>query len=116
MTGSRFPTRDHVVPKSRGGSGHSSNILVVCSPCNGQKGSMLLSEWIMELLFGPPSKSGKLECVVAVHEARKDLPPPPKPDPRRYDEDRVVNGVRFGKQIGPACALVKPAQQQMAAE
>lgn len=36
---------DHVVPLSRGGSSHMSNLTTACAPCNLDKGSKLLSEW-----------------------------------------------------------------------
>ncbi len=34
-----WPTFDHVVPKSRGGSNSIKNGLAACIPCNGKKGS-----------------------------------------------------------------------------
>lgn len=34
-----WPTFDHVVPKSRGGSNSIKNGLAACIPCNGQKGN-----------------------------------------------------------------------------
>ena len=36
--------RDHVVPKSRGGSDDLDNQVPVCYPCNSRKGARLLSE------------------------------------------------------------------------
>lgn len=39
------PTRDHVHPKSRGGSDGPENILVVCSKCNNDKGNLTLAEF-----------------------------------------------------------------------
>ena len=39
------PTRDHVIPRSRGGSNHSSNIVLSCHSCNVQKRARTPSEW-----------------------------------------------------------------------
>ncbi len=43
----RAPTRDHKLPQSRAGKGfdHTANIIVVCRPCNGDKGAMTLEEF-----------------------------------------------------------------------
>ena len=38
-------TRDHIVPKSKGGSGDKSNIAYVCRECNQSKADMMLYEW-----------------------------------------------------------------------
>ena len=39
-------TRDHVVPKSRGGTDAIANIVMACANCNGVKGSMTGTEFI----------------------------------------------------------------------
>jgi 5-methylcytosine-specific restriction endonuclease McrA len=41
----KYPTRDHVRPKRAGGSLTKRNTLIVCSPCNGEKGDMMLREF-----------------------------------------------------------------------
>lgn len=38
-------TLDHVVPRSRGGSDASDNLVPVCRSCNGAKSARLLVEW-----------------------------------------------------------------------
>lgn len=38
-------TRDHVVPKSRGGSNDPSNIALSCAECNQEKGALTLDEY-----------------------------------------------------------------------
>jgi 5-methylcytosine-specific restriction endonuclease McrA len=39
-----YPERDHVVPRSRGGSNDLSNLVLACQGCNVRKGARLLSE------------------------------------------------------------------------
>ena len=46
-------TRDHVVPKSRGGADHWENVVAACKRCNHHKGSRLPHECGMELLALP---------------------------------------------------------------
>ncbi len=46
-------TREHIVPTSRGGTDSWMNCISACRGCNGRKGSRLLHEAHMELLFLP---------------------------------------------------------------
>ena len=38
-------TRDHKLPRSRGGKSDSDNIEIVCEKCNNQKGSLTIEEY-----------------------------------------------------------------------
>lgn len=40
-------TRDHKIPKSKGGSGGKENIVPACRSCNTEKGSMMYIEYIL---------------------------------------------------------------------
>ena len=42
----RWPTIDHKVPRSRGGSDHISNLVWACRECNEEKGSMTVEEYM----------------------------------------------------------------------
>jgi len=46
-------TRDHIVPISRGGGDTWTNVVAACLPCNQKKGSRLLEQTGMELLYLP---------------------------------------------------------------
>ena len=46
-------TRDHVVPKSRGGLDRWDNVVAACKRCNHHKGNRLLQECDLELLALP---------------------------------------------------------------
>jgi len=46
-------TREHIVPTSRGGIDSWTNCITACRSCNGRKGSRLLHETGMELLYLP---------------------------------------------------------------
>lgn len=37
--------RDHVIPRSRGGSSDPSNLVIACAPCNLSKGARTPEEW-----------------------------------------------------------------------
>ena len=46
-------SRDHILPKSRGGLNLWTNVVTACRPCNGKKDNMTLKESRMELLYIP---------------------------------------------------------------
>jgi len=46
-------SRDHIVPKSRGGLNTWMNVVTACKSCNAEKGSKTLKEAKMELLYVP---------------------------------------------------------------
>lgn len=52
-------TRDHVVPKSKGGKGNRHNIVCACLRCNQIKGSKNISQFLLEDRphnFPPPQR------------------------------------------------------------
>lgn len=56
--GEHFPnfhqlSRDHIVPRSRGGENSWMNVVTACKDCNSSKGSKTLKEAKMELLYVP---------------------------------------------------------------
>ena len=53
-------TFDHVVPKSRGGRTSWQNVVTACSPCNLQKGNMLLRESGLVLRCTPVEPSTQM--------------------------------------------------------
>lgn len=61
------PTRDHVVPKSRGGALGVSNIVIVCRRCNLDKTDMLLSEFYGWLRQRSDPRADVLEA--SIHDA-----------------------------------------------
>ena len=46
-------SRDHIMPKSRGGENTWMNVVTACKDCNAKKGHKLLKECGMELLYVP---------------------------------------------------------------
>jgi 5-methylcytosine-specific restriction endonuclease McrA len=46
-------SKDHIVPKSRGGENSWMNVVTSCRDCNSTKGSKTLKEAKMELLYLP---------------------------------------------------------------
>jgi 5-methylcytosine-specific restriction endonuclease McrA len=48
--GRRYPTRDHIRPRSKGFTlEDSANRAIVCQPCNGDKGSRSLASFLFRL-------------------------------------------------------------------
>ena len=41
-----FPTRDHIIPRSRGAGG---GVIIVCQRCNSDKSGLLVKEWLQKL-------------------------------------------------------------------
>lgn len=44
-TGKLRPTKDHVLPRSKGGRGLRAKVVICCSICNGIKGDMMPDIW-----------------------------------------------------------------------
>ena len=55
-------TMDHIVPQSKGGQHTWTNVVACCKSCNNQKGSKMLEDTEMELLYVPytPSQTENL--------------------------------------------------------
>lgn len=53
LRGRHFLTRDHIVPRSRGGGNVWSNVVTSCSPCNNRKGDRLPKEAGLRLRSQP---------------------------------------------------------------
>lgn len=47
--GKSRPSRDHLTPKSRGGTFENGNQLVCCRQCNNDKGDLTIEEWAVVL-------------------------------------------------------------------
>lgn len=70
---SRYPTRDHVVPKSIGGINSLTNYVLACSKCNNDRGTSLFycecrpcREMILDYLYNPVSLR-KVFCKIIEH-------------------------------------------------
>ena len=46
-------TRDHIIPYARGGQDHWMNVVTACRACNERKGSRLLDDARMQLVYAP---------------------------------------------------------------
>lgn len=87
----RFPTRDHVLPRSAGGSQGKSPILIVCVTCNGDKGSRSIKTWRAFLTRRKDPRARILDALVARLERDPDFvqkvvavqPPQAKAGPRQ---------------------------------
>lgn len=44
-------TREHLIPKSKGGNQSHYNLKACCRPCNGSRGNQTLEDWLLKLKF-----------------------------------------------------------------
>ncbi len=49
--GYKFITRDHIIPRIRGGSHDASNMIPLCISCNAKKGNKVVSESYVRRVF-----------------------------------------------------------------
>jgi hypothetical protein len=63
-------TRDHIIPRSRGGSDSFRNLVAACQRCNGQKGARTPEEAGMTLLSKPRTPT-EWELVLLREERRR---------------------------------------------
>lgn len=68
----RQPTRDHVIPKAQDGPDVAGNILIVCAPCNHEKGNRTLAEWLGVLLFFQDERAPKVAWLLNYISERLD--------------------------------------------
>lgn len=78
-------TADHVVPLTRGGSNHLSNLTACCIPCNTKKSNKLISEWLpaasvtfhADVHPNPPDTSSGRKGIVVHPTSTRIHPNPP---------------------------------------
>lgn len=70
------PTRDHIIPSSRGGSNNPSNILITCFKCNNDKANLTLEEFHERLVCWGDWRSSVVSALIK--SAPQDLLVKPK--------------------------------------
>lgn len=58
-----YATRDHIIPRAKGGSSERGNIVAACAACNVRKGDLELGEFVQR--YHPP----------ALDTPSRDMPP-----------------------------------------
>ena len=66
----RQATRDHIIPRSQGGSLKRSNRVHCCARCNFHKADMSLEDWLTLLRKHKDPRVGCVERVLAVWQRR----------------------------------------------
>jgi 5-methylcytosine-specific restriction endonuclease McrA len=63
------PTRDHIRPRSKGGTLDAGNKVFACDPCNGDKGSRSLASWLYRLELAGDRRAGFVAIMIAATTA-----------------------------------------------
>jgi hypothetical protein len=58
------PTRDHIRPRSKGGTLAAGNKAFACQPCNTDKGSRSLRSWLRRLEIGSDPRAVFVRAIV----------------------------------------------------
>lgn len=61
----RPPSREHILPKSRGGGDGAINIAIVCAPCNNDKSDWTLDEFAARLTTGDDPRAPRVRAFWA---------------------------------------------------
>ena len=67
----RHPSRDCIVPRSRGGTHRAENVIIVCAPCNNDRGNWSLPAFLAALQAEGDPRAEHVAKVIAGGE----LPP-----------------------------------------
>lgn len=86
LRGRQFLTRDHILPRSRGGANTWDNVVTACSPCNNRKGDRTPEEAGLRLLTVPVEP----DYVQLVWAVRRVTPIQVRWIGRFYGEDAVA--------------------------
>lgn len=82
-TNARRPTRDHVLPRARGGASDGpNNILIVCANCNCDKDDQTLGEFLLALAKVNDPRSYRIAMLISSIYTVLDV----------RDADRLVSG------------------------
>ena len=68
----RAPTRDHVVPISRGGKNYGTNVIIVCRACNHHKANVPLDVWGHKLRQKGDPRAGHVLAFIKSRKAKED--------------------------------------------
>jgi len=74
----RRKTKDHRVPRSRGGKG-GRNIVSCCAQCNKEKANMTEAEYREWIALGRPKKGEYMKSIGLVPLRKTEKPPATKP-------------------------------------
>jgi 5-methylcytosine-specific restriction endonuclease McrA len=64
LGGRKFPTRDHLTPRSRGGSDAADNALIVYAECNADKADRTLWEWLEALQTFGDARAARVRAAL----------------------------------------------------
>jgi 5-methylcytosine-specific restriction endonuclease McrA len=62
------PTRDHIRPRSKGGTLEGGNKALACDPCNQDKGSKSLASWLYRLRKADDQRAVFVATTLATQE------------------------------------------------
>lgn len=62
----RRPTRDHILPRCRGGTGNGAdNIVISCAECNTDKANLSVGQFLLALALKDDPRALRVACLIA---------------------------------------------------
>lgn len=108
----RRPTRDHIEPRSRGGSNTAANKAVVCTVCNADKGDRTIAQFYMALVQADDDRAGHVARFIRERAASAEEAGQVLQDTdvrallREIGTQAQVSAARFGLQVAVCVVTV----------
>lgn len=93
--GKRIKTKEHIIPRSKGGDNAKSNIVYACNLCNNWRDNKSYAMWVREILdllqerrTKPPFKTSELLTIIKNVKSMHTNTPPTSPQQGRRSRGR----------------------------
>jgi hypothetical protein len=108
------PSRDHIIPRSRGGTLEDDNKAIVCKPCNADKADLTILEFYLELVGNSDPRASHVARFIngmnLYFAGRLRIPHVPREVRRTYPR----KGFNLRKFMAPSLAPDLEQEERMA--